>query len=165
MLSDKERQVVECFAAERAALTEQAETYEQRIEELTGVRLTVGDGLEVYGTGEAIRRAQAYILMDSSHPIEAKDTARYFATALQVAEQRIRELGAQRVPEWQPIETAPNNELILLGPTKRMGVCVGMNHSFEGWVTETPSDWVSIYTPTHWMPLPAAPIAELNKGE
>ena len=67
---------------------------------------------------------------------------------------------AERVPEWQPIETAPNNELILIGPTKRMGVCVGMNHSFEGWVTETPSDWVSIYAPTHWMPLPAAPKKE-----
>jgi len=105
----------------RAALTEQAKTHalelrayeatvqnlEQRIEELTGVRLTVGDGLEVYGTGEAIRRAQAYILMDSSHPSEAKGTARHFASALQVAEQRIRDLQlemlangeAQSVPE------------------------------------------------------------------
>ena len=77
------------------AITEQAEAYEQRIAELTGVRLTVGDGLEVYGTGEAIRRAQAYILMDSSHPIEAKSTARHFASALQVAEARIREFEAQ----------------------------------------------------------------------
>jgi len=97
----------------RAALTEQAEAHalelrayeatvqnlEQRIDELTGVRLTVGDGLEVYGTGEAIRRAQAYILMDSSHPSEAKGTARHFASALQVAEARIRELEAQRVPD------------------------------------------------------------------
>lgn len=59
--------------------------------------------------------------------------------------------------EWQPIETAPKDELILVGPTKRMGICAAMNHSRDGWVTETCSDWVSIYTPTHWMPLPAPP--------
>lgn len=58
---------------------------------------------------------------------------------------------------WQPIETAPKDELILVGPTKRMGVCAAMNHSRDGWGTETPSEWVTIYTPTHWMPLPAAP--------
>lgn len=59
--------------------------------------------------------------------------------------------------EWQSIETAPKNELILVGPTKRMGICAAMNHSQDGWVTETCSDWVSIYTPKHWQPLPAPP--------
>lgn len=58
---------------------------------------------------------------------------------------------------WQPIETATMGELILLAPTKRMGICVGMNDSRDGWVTETPGEWVSIYTPTHWMPLPEPP--------
>lgn len=62
---------------------------------------------------------------------------------------------------WQPIETAPKDELILVARTKRMcGPCAAMNHSQDGWVTETPGEWVSIYTPSHWMPLPAAPGSE-----
>lgn len=59
--------------------------------------------------------------------------------------------------QWRPIETAPKDELILVGPTKRMGICAAMYHSRDGWVTETCSDWVPIHTPTHWMPLPPAP--------
>lgn len=58
---------------------------------------------------------------------------------------------------WKPIESAPKDEPILVGPTKRMGICVARNDSHDGWVTETCSEWCSIYTPTHWMPLPAAP--------
>ena len=68
------------------------------------------------------------------------------------------------VPEWRPIETAPRDELILVGPTKRMGICVAMHHSRDGWVTETTGDWFGIYTPTHWMPLPAAPRHEPGEG-
>ena len=83
---------------------------------------------------------------------------------------------AERI-EWQPIETAPKDEPILVGPTKRMGICVAMNCSRDGWVTETDArkidgrskfsrdgwvtetcvEWVSMYTPTHWMPLPEPP--------
>jgi len=59
--------------------------------------------------------------------------------------------------EWQPIETAPKDEPILVGPTKRMGICVAMNCSRDGWVTETCVEWVSMYTPTHWMQLPEPP--------
>lgn len=62
-------------------------------------------------------------------------------------------------PGWRDIESAPKDELILVGPTKRMGICVAMHHSRDGWVTETTSEWVTMYTPTHWMPLPAAPKA------
>jgi hypothetical protein len=58
---------------------------------------------------------------------------------------------------WQPIETAPMDEPILIPPTKRLGMCVAMHHSRDGWVTETPSEWVPIYPPTHWMPLPEPP--------
>lgn len=60
---------------------------------------------------------------------------------------------------WLPIESAPKDELILVGPTKRMGICVAMNHSRDGWVTETCNEWSNIYTPTHWMPLPSEPGA------
>lgn len=62
--------------------------------------------------------------------------------------------------KWQPIETAPKDKLILVGRTKRMDMCTAVNHSQDGWVTETPAEWVSIYTPSHWMPLPAAPDAK-----
>lgn len=62
-------------------------------------------------------------------------------------------------PGWRDIESAPKDELILVGPTKRMGVCVAMHHSRDGWVTETCSEWMTIYTPTRWMPLPPAPKA------
>lgn len=64
--------------------------------------------------------------------------------------------------EWKPIASAPKDELILVGPTKRMGICVAMNHSRDGWVTETCNEWCSIYTPTHWMPLPAEPCLTCN---
>lgn len=110
--------------------------------------------ITVAGNKEMLRNA-----LTEQAETHAMELRAYEAT-VQNLEQRIRDLEKERVPEWQPIETAPNNELILIGPTKRMGVCVGMNHSFEGWVTETPSDWVSIYAPTHWMPLPAAPKKE-----
>ncbi len=66
-----------------------------QLEDLTGGRLTVGDGLEVYGTRAALLRAQAYILIGSKHPVEEKDTARYFANALNVAENKIRLLEAK----------------------------------------------------------------------
>lgn len=58
---------------------------------------------------------------------------------------------------WQPIETAPMDTMILVGPTKKMDICVAMNSSRDGWVTESCSDWHNIYTPTHWMPLPESP--------
>lgn len=64
---------------------------------------------------------------------------------------------AQPVVQWQPIETAPKNVILLLYGAKRLEVCVGMHHSRDGWVTDTTSEWASMYTPTHWMPLPEAP--------
>ena len=59
--------------------------------------------------------------------------------------------------DWLPIETAPKDEWILVGPTKRMGICVAMNSTRDGWVTETRGEPDSIYTPKHWMPLPEDP--------
>ena len=59
--------------------------------------------------------------------------------------------------QWMPIETAPKDVTILLYGAKRLEMCVGMHHSRDGWVTDTTSEWMSMYPPTHWMPLPAAP--------
>lgn len=67
---------------------------------------------------------------------------------------------------WQPIETCPLDTMVIFGPTKRMsGPCIGMHHSRDGWVTETPSEWASIYPPKEWMPLqlPAAPSQDEGK--
>jgi hypothetical protein len=65
---------------------------------------------------------------------------------------------AQPAPvQWQPVETAPKDVSVLLYGAKRLEVCVGMHHSRDGWVTDTTSEWASMYPPTHWMPLPAAP--------
>lgn len=62
---------------------------------------------------------------------------------------------------WQPIETCPMDTMVIFGPTKRMtGPCIGMHHSRDGWVTETPSEWASIYPPKEWMPLDLPPPPE-----
>ena len=84
-------------------------------------------------------------------PITVSDRVRLFALARRGT-----------AVQWRPIEEAPKDELILVGPTKRMGICAAMNHSRDGWVTETCADWVPIYTPTHWMPLPPPPAGETN---
>lgn len=59
------------------------------------------------------------------------------------------------VPEWQPIETAPQGVWILAAT--RYGVNQVCWHSTE-------QSWVSAgqdkYKCTHWMPLPAAPKGE-----
>lgn len=72
-------------------------------------------------------------------------------------EKYTRATEAAIVPQWQPIDSAPKDELILVGPTKRMGICAAMHHSRDGWVTETTSEWVTMYPPTQWMPLPPEP--------
>lgn len=58
---------------------------------------------------------------------------------------------------WRPIETAPKDTLILFYGAKRLEMTVGMNHSRDGWVSDSTSEFLSMYPPTHWMPLPAAP--------
>ena len=61
---------------------------------------------------------------------------------------------------WRPIETAPKEVPVLVGPSKRMGICVAKVNGeadYVSWETETPSDWVGIYPPKYWMHLPADP--------
>jgi len=71
---------------------------------------------------------------------------------------------ARAADGWMPIESAPKDTMILVGPTKRMDMCVARLTERDGWETETPGEWVAIYTPTHWMPLPAVPQAQ-GKGK
>ena len=68
-------------------------------------------------------------------------------------------LAQRREPQWQPIETLPDDTLAILHGAKRSEMVIGMRHSRDGWVIDTPSEWASMYPPKHWMPLPAAPGA------
>jgi len=77
--------------AAEAKITAQAEEIE-RLNELTSCSVTVGRGLSVYGTIEAVGRVQTYILLDSNHPVEKADVRRTLARELQAAEARVREL-------------------------------------------------------------------------
>lgn len=56
--------------------------------------VTVGDGLVVYGTLEAVSRVQDYILLDSTHPVEKEDVRRSLARQLQAAEAKIQRMRA-----------------------------------------------------------------------
>ncbi len=69
---------------------------------------------------------------------------------------------APQAPEaspWLPIDSCPMDTLVFLYGAKRLDMAVGMRHSRDGWVTDTSSEWASMYPPTHWMPLPAGPKA------
>ncbi len=69
-----------------------------------GASLTVGNGLVVYGSMEALGRVQQYILLPSRHPVEDSDVKRGLARDLQATEalleaanKRIAELSAMLV--------------------------------------------------------------------
>ncbi|WP_225104427.1 DUF551 domain-containing protein [Pseudomonas aeruginosa] len=64
--------------------------------------------------------------------------------------------------EWKSIETCPKDTLVLLYGAKRLEFSVGMNHSRDGWVSDSTAEFLSMYTPTHWMPLPKRPNAPLH---
>ena len=64
--------------------------------------------------------------------------------------------------DWQPIETAPKDgEVVMLyWPTMSITAypATGFNHGDEyGWTLNSWRDYGEVY-PTHWMPLPPAPI-------
>lgn len=72
---------------------------------------------------------------------------------------------AALTPQWQRIEfnedgeptNVPADTPILVPPTKRLGMTVAKWNPLDGWETETCSEWVGMYRPTHFQPLPAPP--------
>ena len=59
--------------------------------------------------------------------------------------------------KWQPIDSAPNDQVVLIyGPR---GVEVGLRHLYASARLYWVSNWTPIegYQPTHWMPLPEPP--------
>jgi len=79
---------------------ERVERKRDEAQELTSCAVTVGNGLSVYGTVEAIGRVQDYILLDSRHPVEAADVRRSLARALQAAEARATAAETER-DQWK----------------------------------------------------------------
>lgn len=78
-------------AATITALRAKLAEAEREREEKFSVSVTVGGGLSVYGTMEAIGRVQDYILLDSKHPVEREDVRRSLAKALQATETKLAE--------------------------------------------------------------------------
>ena len=83
--------VVTRLRAENAELQRRVEEAEEKL----GVSLTVGGGLSVHGSMDAIMRVQNYIMLDSRHPIEKEDVRRSLAMSLQAAETRADALQAE----------------------------------------------------------------------
>ena len=66
--------------------------------------------------------------------------------------------------QWQQIETLPDDTLAILYGAKRSEMVIGMRHSRDGWVIDTPSEWASMYPPKRWMHLPLPPAPEQKGG-
>lgn len=64
-----------------------------------------------------------------------------------------------KMPDWQPIETAPKDETSILGyHPKEEGTITTMRYSNcrKAWIND---EYDAIkYNPTHWMPLPHPPL-------
>lgn len=75
-------------------------------------------------------------------------------------------------PEWQPIDSAPKDRVVLLYGCEYHRHVFGRGYWFhgvpgdgEGWITSSfytspEDDSRGIFTPTHWMPMPAPPNGE-----
>jgi hypothetical protein len=63
--------------------------------------------------------------------------------------------------EWQPIETAPTDETVLIYWDQ--GVQAGYLNPEDGWyaVAGHGSKWL-YQPPTHWMPLPNPPLTPVS---
>lgn len=79
----------------------------------------------------------------------------------------VRESRRYTVSEWQPIETAPrDNSMVLLYASDSEGsfwIDTGYWETYSGWYGTPPEnpDWISSFDPsfiiTHWMELPEPP--------
>ncbi len=72
-------------------------------------------------------------------------------------------------PGWLPIESAPKGEHVLLFyPSIMLRGCGYGEDVTVGWLVDGKWDVFSKYSPiepTHWMPLPAAPVADTSQKE
>jgi hypothetical protein len=68
--------------------------------------------------------------------------------------------------EWQPISTAPKDGTLFLAflaePFEFGGqqICVGtFDADMEDWICDAPDGGWAFISPTHWVPIPAPPVA------
>lgn len=59
--------------------------------------------------------------------------------------------------EWQPIETAPEYDEVILALKGNTMVFLGARYKNQGWFCHNCD--LEKYPPTHWMPLPKSPHA------
>jgi hypothetical protein len=90
---------------------------------------------------------------DSNGPIEALHLA---------IDMLVAAVEGHEVSEWQPIETAPETDVVLLWTPmniKKLGAALPLTgyqmHGF--WVIVNADSAVQRVEPTHWMPLPPPP--------
>jgi hypothetical protein len=67
------------------------------------------------------------------------------------------------VPSWQPIDTAPCMRNVLLAHGQ--SVTVGLRYTVGGlWHDSLDEDGFTYSQPTHWMPLPRAPLPDAERS-
>jgi hypothetical protein len=64
--------------------------------------------------------------------------------------------------KWQPMETAPKDQPVLVRGSEYMGIpsIAFFDTEQNVWRVETLNTFFTLPTPTHWMPLPAPPEQE-----
>lgn len=71
-------------------------------------------------------------------------------------------MAAQSFTDWQPIESAPDNEMLLVANTGwgALALCIACRRAYaeSGWVNQFGEALPTSWKPGWWMRLPASPI-------
>ena len=59
-----------------------------------------------------------------------------------------------RLPQWQPVETAPRDDTDVLVLCEDGGILIGCHCGTKWWIEQT---YFEERKPTHWMPIPEPP--------
>jgi len=71
----------------------------------------------------------------------------------------VRAEAKAEVPSWQPIETAPKDGSPILVVANEVVQYIIVADYGSGWHSLADDEGIEDFNPTHWMPIPAAPIA------
>jgi hypothetical protein len=105
------------------------------------------------------RRMQLFDELCKTGEINGHPAGEYFVDAVLTAKHYILALRLERERrEWQPIETAPKDTLVIMALIRRgklWRVCDGIRSALA-WYDQNGD---RVFEPTHWMPLPPPPEA------